>query len=99
MDEVHRQALRDKRFMLVRDMDTDEILDHINNIFTVNQYNRVNAGTTEEGRAGLLLDQLAKRGPNAFKCFCDALDETTPHLAEALRDHETYPILYSILER
>ena len=100
MDDIDIQVLQDNRLQLMKDMDPIDILQLLKQcgIINVSHCDDVKSGKTRRERSELLLDMLERRGPDALKCFIDALHKTTPHLAVALRDNQAYPFLHRILE-
>uniref|UniRef100_UPI0035902408 caspase-9 isoform X2 n=1 Tax=Myxine glutinosa TaxID=7769 RepID=UPI0035902408 len=88
MDENLRQLLRSLRVPLVKDMDPASLFDHLvtARIFTDDQVEDIKQQGTRRAQASKLLQELERRGPQAFPALVSALVETKQqHLADLLQ--------------
>lgn len=91
MDQIHKDALRRTRVAIVRDLDVDHICDDVleKDIFTQLMMEYIMAERTRIDKVRRLLDDLVRRGPNAYQAFLQVLDTTGyQHLAQQIRQNE-----------
>ncbi|XP_061163123.1 caspase-2-like [Saccostrea echinata] len=76
MDQIHKDALRRTRVALVKDLDVDVICDEVleKDIFTQLMMEYIMAERTRIDKVRRLLDDLVRRGPNAYQAFLQVLD-------------------------
>lgn len=87
MQDSEREALRKNRQALLKDLEAKKIASRLfsSNIFSVEDKDEVNSKETKNDQGEALLDILPRKGPKAFKAFCDALHDVSPHLESLLR--------------
>ncbi|XP_066019510.1 caspase-3-like isoform X1 [Pocillopora verrucosa] len=87
MQDSEREALRKNRQALLKDLEAKKIASRLfsYNIFSVEDKDEVNSKETKNDQGEALLDILPRKGPKAFKAFCDALHDVSPHLESLLR--------------
>ena len=82
LPDPQRRVLRRCRMLLIKDLDTAQILDLMmtEDGFRNDQCDAISAGSTREQRIGVLLDQLELRGESTFNLFLDVLQRRYKHL-------------------
>ncbi|KAI8491952.1 Caspase-7 [Branchiostoma belcheri] len=93
MDPAHKRILRSHRVDIVNDLNVNRVKENLiqEEIFDPSQWEDiVTAGKgTRRDKASALMDELPKRGPMAFQCFCDSLmTGRYEHLAKPLIEEE-----------
>ena len=99
MEESDRDTLRKNRQVLLKDMEAKKVASRLysRSIFSEEDKDEVNSKSTPNEQGEYLLDTLSKRGPRAFRAFCDVLHELSPHLESLLRPvQEAGEILYML---
>ena len=99
MDNIRRQVLRDLHRTLLRDLETESVLEHMYQSGTLSEddCDRVKMAGTRKDRCKKFLHMLPRRGDKAYHVFLEALkEEHLSHLAEELKCHEEYPFCYEI---
>ena len=88
MPEMHTRVLRHCRMNLVKDLESNDVLDLLlqERIIFESQYDLLQGIATRKQCASTLLDILPRRGPRALHVFIQALQDTQPHLAKLLND-------------
>lgn len=78
MDQIHKDALRRTRVALVKDLDVNNIQDELlaQDIFTQLMMEYIVAERTRIDKVRRLLDDLVRRGPDAYQKFLDVLRKT-----------------------
>ena len=78
MDFIHEECLRTKHVYLLKNLEPDEVLDHLygDGILTIDGMERLKKEKIRRDQAGALLTKLPCRGPNAFPSFMKALRKT-----------------------
>ncbi|XP_066300051.1 uncharacterized protein [Branchiostoma lanceolatum] len=77
MDQAHKEILQKHRVRVVENLNVDRVKDSLikDGIFDSGQWEEIataGKGTREE-KASALMDELPRRGPTAFRSFCEAL--------------------------
>ena len=87
MEQSNRDTLRKNRQGLLKDMEAKRVASRLysREIFNEEDKDEVNSKSTALEQGECLLDILPKRGPKAFRVFCDVLHELSPHLESLLR--------------
>ncbi|XP_022096599.1 caspase-2-like [Acanthaster planci] len=89
MDETDKMRLRKNRKVLVENITPKEILDHLiqEGIFTPEICDEISRDTRQD-QVRKILNELEKKGSNAFGAFCDSLRETRHYgyLVDALEN-------------
>lgn len=87
MDESDRKILRTNRQALLRDLEAKKVASRLysRGIFNEDDKDNVNTKSTATEQGEELLDTLARKGPKAFRVFCDILHELSPHLEALVR--------------
>jgi len=87
MDDSDREILRKNRQGLLKDMEAKRVASRLysRSIFSEDDKDEVNSKPTAIEQGEHLLDILPKKGPKAFRAFCDVLHELSPHLESLLR--------------
>ena len=87
MEEEHRNILRRNREKLLKDLEAKKVasLLYAREVFSLEDKADVNSKSTNAERNEALLDALPRKGPKAFRVFCDILQEVSPHLEQILR--------------
>ena len=87
MENSNRDTLRQNRQDLLKDMEAKRVASRLysRGIFNEEDKDEVNSKSTPLEQGECLLDILPKRGPKAFRAFCDVLHELSPHLESLLR--------------
>ena len=87
MQEEDRNALRINREALLKDLEAKRVasLLYSREIFSEDDKDEVNAKATARERGETVLDTLPRKGPRAFRVFCEILGEVSPHLDALLR--------------
>nr|XP_022343163.1 caspase-2-like [Crassostrea virginica] len=91
MDQIHKDALRRTRVALVKDLNVDHISDDLlaKDIFTPLMMEYIMSERTRIDKVRRLLDDLVRRGPNAYKSFLEVLNDTRhDFLAEKILRNE-----------
>ncbi|KAI8492329.1 Caspase recruitment domain [Branchiostoma belcheri] len=77
MDPAHENILQRNRGRIVKDLNVDRIKDSLiqNGVFTPALWDDIaTAGKgIRQDKASALMDELPRRGPDAFSCFCESL--------------------------
>lgn len=78
MEQIHKDALRRTRVALVKDLDVNNICDELlsQDIFTQLMMEYIMAERTRIDKVRRLLDDLVRRGPDAYLKFLDVLKKT-----------------------
>ncbi|CAH1241019.1 Hypp6288 [Branchiostoma lanceolatum] len=87
MDPAHKDILRRHREDIVSCLDIAHVKDSLiqNGVFNTEQWEAIaTAWVTRNSKASALMDELPRRGPDAFKCFCEALKTSYKFLADVL---------------
>lgn len=87
MKECHKAALTKMRVALARDLEPDELLEHLlaDEVLTPIMKEKIESNNRRFKQNTALLDLLPSRGPYAFHNFCSALRKTgQQHLAQQL---------------
>lgn len=101
MEQSNRDTLRKNRQNLLKDMEAKRVASRLysRGIFSEENKDEVNSKSTALEQGECVLDILPKRGPKAFRIFCDILHELSPHLESLLRPiqeaGETHVIILS----
>ena len=87
MEQSDRDTLRKNRQALLKDMEAKRVASRLysREIFSEDDKDEVNSKSTASEQGECLLDKLTKKGPRAFRVFCDVLHELSPHLESLLR--------------
>lgn len=87
MEQSNRDTLRKNRQNLLKDMEAKRVASRLysRGIFSEEDKDEVNSKSTALEQGECVLDILPKRGPKAFRTFCDILHELSPHLESLLR--------------
>lgn len=88
MEDLHRDILRKKHSLLVREMTPELVVEHLYSdfILTLEMKENVLSQLTTFAKSRKILDYLPKRGQKAFFSFCQALEKSNQvHLARQLR--------------
>ena len=87
MQEEDRTTLRKNRQALLRDLEAKRVasLLYSREVFSEDDKDSVNSKTTPMEQREAVLDTLPRKGPKAFRVFCDVLHEVSPHLEALLR--------------
>ena len=87
MEQSNRDTSRKNRQDLLKDMEAKRVASRLysRGIFNEEDKDEVNSKSTALEQGECLLDILPKRGPKAFRVFCDVLHELSPHLESLLR--------------
>jgi len=87
MQEEDRKTLQRNRQALVKDLEAKRVasLLYSREIFSIDDKDEVNAKATASEQRETVLDILPRKGPRAFRVFCDVLEEVSPHLEALLR--------------
>jgi len=87
MEQSDRDTLRKNRQALLKDMEAKRVASRLysRDIFSEDDKDEVNSKSTASEQGECLLDKLPKKGPRAFRVFCDVLHELSPHLESLLR--------------
>ena len=75
MQQVHKDALRTCRLRLVQEMDPEPVLQRLKdlNVLTDCQCESIMVKPAKHEKNGAILDIVPKKGPEAFKKFCQSL--------------------------
>ena len=87
MQDEDRNTLRINREALLKDLEAKRVasLLYSREIFSEEDKDEVNTKTTARERGETVLDTLPRKGPKAFRVFCEILGEVSPHLETLLR--------------
>nr|XP_034313097.1 uncharacterized protein LOC105335099 isoform X2 [Crassostrea gigas] len=91
MEQIHKDALRRTRVVLVETLDVDIIYDELlgKDIFTPIMMEYIKNERTRIDKVRRLLDDLIRRGSNAYHYFLEVLRETGyKHLAKKIVENE-----------
>jgi len=90
MEERHIELLRKHRVILKRDLEPKKLLPYLVTDLVLDETDEEEIKTklTREDQADKLLEILPRRGPQAFICFIEALENVQLHLAAKLREEE-----------
>ncbi|KAK3752395.1 hypothetical protein QZH41_008595 [Actinostola sp. cb2023] len=88
MDDRHRSLLRRHTLSFRRDLEPKKLLPYLVSVLDTNDEQEIKNQPTREDQVDRLLDILPRRGPRAFPCFIEALDDVQPFLAVPLREEE-----------
>lgn len=91
MDQIHKDALRRTRVALVKDLDVNNICDELlsQDIFTQLMMEYIMSERTRIDKVRRLLDDLVRRGPDAYERFLDVLKKTGyDFLANLIKQNE-----------
>lgn len=87
MQDSDRETLRKNRQELLKDLEAKRVASRLysRGILSEEDKDIVNAKSTATEQGECLLDLLPRKGPKAFRVFCDILHELSPHLESLLR--------------
>ncbi|KAL9979877.1 hypothetical protein ACROYT_G017601 [Oculina patagonica] len=87
MQDSDRDTLRINRQALLKDLEAKRVASRLysRQIFSEEDKDMVNSKLTVTEQGEYLLDTLPRKGPKAFRVFCDILHEVSPHLEFLLR--------------
>ena len=87
MEQSDRDTLRRNRQDLLKDLEAKKVASRLysRSVFSEEDKDEVNSKSTAYEQGEYLLDILPKKGPKAFRAFCDVLHELSPHLESLLR--------------
>ncbi|XP_078355803.1 caspase-2-like [Oculina patagonica] len=87
MQDSDRDTLRINRQALLKDLEAKRVASRLysRQIFSEEDKDMVNSKATVTEQGEYLLDTLPRKGPKAFRVFCDILHEVSPHLESLLR--------------
>lgn len=88
MDDRHRSLLRRHTVSLRRDLEPKKILPYLVTILDPDDEQQIKNQPIREDQVDKLLDILPRRGPQAFRCFVEALESVQPHLGDLIREDE-----------
>lgn len=91
MDQIHKDALRRTRVALVKDLDVNNVCDELlsQDIFTQLMMEYIMSERTRIDKVRRLLDDLVRRGPDAYLKFLDVLKKSGyPFLADQIVKNE-----------
>lgn len=91
MDQIHKDALRRTRVALVKDLDVNNVCDELlsQDIFTQLMMEYIMSERTRIDKVRRLLDDLVRRGPDAYQKFLDVLKKSGyPFLADQIVKNE-----------
>lgn len=91
MEQIHKDALRRTRVALVRDLDVNNISDELlsQDIFTQLMMEYIMSERTRIDKVRRLLDDLVRRGPDAYERFLNVLNKTGyEFLAKLIKQNE-----------
>ena len=102
MQDSDRETLRKNRQGLLKDLEAKKVASRLysREIFSEEDKDLVNAKSTATEQGECLLDLLPRKGPKAFRVFCDVLHELSPHLESLLRpvqEEGKKPVLFFII--
>lgn len=87
MQDSDRDSLRKNRQALLKDLEPKKVASRLysRNIFSEEDKDEVFSKDTKNDQGETLLDILPRKGPTAYREFCDVLHEVSPHLESLLR--------------
>lgn len=87
MQDSDRDTLRKNRQALLKDLEAKRVASRLysREILSEEDKDIVNSKPTSTEQGEYLLDILPRKGPKAFRVFCDVLHELSPHLESLLR--------------
>ena len=87
MQDSDRDSLRKNRQALLKDLEPKKVSSRLysRNIFSEEDKDEVFSKDTKNDQGETLLDILPRKGPTAYREFCDVLHEVSPHLESLLR--------------
>ncbi|KAI0216535.1 hypothetical protein LSAT2_031470 [Lamellibrachia satsuma] len=91
MEDLYRRVLREKRIIILDNLETKRVLDHMlqHRIFNEDDCDHVKEGRTRRECCQEFLDMLPRRGHQGYMVFLEALDhEQFKYLADILRNYE-----------
>lgn len=91
MDQIHKDALRRTRVALVKDLDVNNVCDELlsQDIFTQLMMEYIMSERTRIDKVRRLLDDLVRRGPDAYLKFLEVLKKSGyPFLADQIVKNE-----------
>ena len=85
--QPYQRTLLENRDSLLTEVRTDQVVPllFVSHVLNQKEIDNIDVGRTWNERAESLLDVLHYKGERGFREFCNALEDTYPHLATKLK--------------